>query len=122
MTVSTITSASVGTKLATTTDAKVTGLTVAVPTSMADATTQLCLLDAAAAPALVGPSAPLYAASLSDLTPVLFGIKPNIPLTPGMTAPAAPFSVGSFGTGRAFSNGVFVKSCPAGVTFSLTTG
>ena len=121
LTVLSITSAAIGTKLATLTDAHITGLTVTQPTAAADINTPLTLVDAAAAP--TGTSNPphvLYSASLTALT-FLFGIKPNGPtLAPGLTPPTWPQGVitGSI----PFANGVFVQNCPAGVTFSLTTG
>jgi hypothetical protein len=121
MTVSTVTSASAGTKLATTTDTHIVGMTmVALPTSMAD-TTPLVLLDAAVAPTGAVPVAPiLYAADLNNMVGQVTTVKPNVPLTPGMTTPVAPFALGKFG--NAFAKGVWVQSCPANVSFSLTTG
>jgi hypothetical protein len=121
MTVVPITSASVGTKLATVADTKITGLTMTQPSPMADLLTPLTLVDAAAAPTATSPPpSTLYSALLSALT-FLFGVKPIGPsMAPGLTAPTWP---GSIITGNIpFTNGVFVQSCPAGVTFSLTTG
>jgi hypothetical protein len=120
MTVLSITTASVGTKLATVSDTKITGLTVTQPSATADLSTPLTLVDAAAAPAApVGFFRTLFSAALPALT-FLFGIKPTGPsLAPGLTPPTWPQGIV---TGNIpFTNGVFVQSCPAGVTFSLTT-
>ena len=120
MTVLSITTASIGTKLATLTDTKITGLTITQPTAVSDSTPPLTLVDAAAAPTATSlPPHVLYSALLGVLT-FLFGIKPNAPtLAPGLTPPTWPMSLV---TGNIpFTNGVFVQNCPAGVTFSLTT-
>jgi len=120
MTVTAVTSASVGTKLATTTDTKITGLTIATPSSMADARTPLVLVDAAAAPtATSSPPKALYAADLNTLAPIIFAYRPGPSAPPGVTAPTSPWNLGGGGN---FTNGVFVVSCPANATFSLTTG
>jgi hypothetical protein len=122
MTVVAVTSASVGTKLATSTDAHVTDLTMALPTSMSDDLTQLCLVDAAAAPtATSGPPRVLFAADLRTLASFAFGMKQLGPPYPagGLTPPAWPMDLKLLAS---FVNGIFVQSCPAGVVFSLTTG
>jgi hypothetical protein len=120
MTVVAVTSASVGTKLATASDTKITGLTITQPSATADMNTPLTLVDAAAAPAApVGFFRTIFSAALPALT-FLFGIKPTGPsIAPGLTAPTWPQGIvtGSI----PFTAGVFVASCPAGVTFSLTT-
>ena len=120
MTVISVTTASIGTKLATVADTKITGLTVTQPTSTSDMTTPLTLIDAAAAPAApVGFIRTLFNASMLAMT-FVFGIKPNGPsMAPGLTAPTWPASV--FSGNIPFTNGVFVTSCPAGMTYSLTT-
>ena len=118
MTVISVATASIGTKLATVADTKITGLTVAQPTSATDMTTPLTFIDAAAAPAApVGFFRTLYNASIAAMS--VFGYKPGVTLSPGLTAPTWPMGVvtGSI----PFTNGVFVTSCPAGATFSLTT-
>ena len=118
MTVLAVTSASVGTKLATLTDTKITGLTVIQPTSATDMTTPLTFIDAAAAPAApVGFFRTLYNASIAAMS--VFGYKPGVTLSPGLTAPTWPMSI--FSGNIPFTNGVFVTNCPAGATFSLTT-
>jgi hypothetical protein len=120
MTVISVTTANIGTKLATAADTKITGLTVTQPSATADLSTPLTLVDAAAAPAApVGFFRTLYSAALPVLT-FLFGVKPTGPsMAPGLTAPTWPQAIvtGSI----SFTAGVFVASCPAGVTFSLTT-
>ena len=119
MTVISVTTASIGTKLATVADTKITGLTVAQPTSATDMATPLTFIDAAAAPAApVGFFRTLFNASLATMS-FIFGYKPGVSLSPGLTAPTWPQAIltGSI----PFTNGVFVTSCPAGATFSLTT-
>ena len=119
MTVIPVTTASIGTKLATVADTKITGLTVTQPSATADMNTPLTFIDAAAAPvAPVGFFRTLFNASLTALS-FIFWYKPGTSLSPGLTAPAWPQAIvtGSI----PFTNGVFVTSCPAGVTFSLTT-
>jgi hypothetical protein len=94
------------------------GLTVTVPIAAnADHRTPLTLLDCTAA-AGVGPV--LYSACLYDLEAFLYATKlASVPITPGSpTAPAAGtmFAGGSI----AFTQGLYVKSCPANVTFAFT--
>jgi len=121
MTVIAITSANVGTKLATGADTKIVGLTVATPTVGFDAKTPLALVDAAAAP--TPTSLPPHALIFADMTTLgvqafaYHGTGPSAP--PGVTAPTSPWNLGGGGT---FASGVFVQSCPTGCTFSLTTG
>jgi hypothetical protein len=120
MTVIAITSANVGTKLATLSDTKITGLTVATPTAGFDAKTPLALVDAAAAPTATSlPPHALYLADMATIGAQAFAYKPGPSAPPGVTAPVSPWNLGGGGN---FTNGVFVQSCPAGVTFSLTTG
>jgi hypothetical protein len=123
MTTSAIASAQAGTKLATSTDTKITGLTMALPTSMVDDRTQLCLVDAANAAALANPVRTLFAADLVTLGAFSFGLKQLGPTSaPGITAPTWPMGLIGGTQNIGFTNGVFVKSCPTGVSFSLTTG
>ena len=120
MTVIAITSASVGTKLATGTDTHIIGLTLAQPgPTTTDLSTPLSLVDAAAASA--NPLHTLWSASLIALS-FVFGVKPNGPsMAPGLTAPSWPMALIT-GANIPFTNGVFVTSCPANATFTLTTG
>ena len=118
MTVLTVTSANVGTKLATTTDAHITGLTMTAPTSMNDARTPLLLVDSATAPTGLTPV--LFNADLTTLGAFSFGYKQVGPLPVSGTSPTWPISFGAFAT--RFASGVFVVSCPTGASFSLTTG
>ena len=124
MTALVVTSASVGTKLATVADTKIVGLTVATPSSMADALTPLALVDAATAP--TGPVHALYSADLTALVGAIFGYKAgtgSVSAPPGVTAPTSPFNLGLSATASIpFTSGVWVKSCPTGVTFNVTTG
>jgi hypothetical protein len=114
----TVTSASVGTALVAVAGT-ISAFTMAQPTSTsADDSTQLVLVDAAAAP--TGPTPPphvLYAANLRALA-CEYEPRPGVALTPGMTAPTWPKSLSSIAI--PFSNGCFVKSCPANVTFTVS--
>lgn len=117
MTVSSVTSASAGTKLSTGADTKVTGITMTQPSSTADLYTSLTLVDAAVTP--IGSFRALYNAYLLALS-FVFGNKPSGPsVAPGLTAPTWPQTISSYPL--VFSSGLFVLSCPSGVTFSITT-
>lgn|SRR5262245_26539725 len=120
MTVVSVTTAQVGTKLATGADTKITGLTVTQPSATADLSTPFTLVDAAAAPTgTTGFIRTLYSAVLPALM-FVFGVKPTGPsMAPGLTAPTWPQAI--FTGNAPFTSGVYVQSCPAGVTFSLTT-
>lgn len=120
MTVSTITSASAGTKLATGADTKIVSMTLATPASMSDDRTPLLLVDAAAASA--GYARTLYSADLRTLSSFVYGYRPGVALTPGTTAPIWPTTLIGGTNSATFANGVFVQSCPTGTSFSLTTG
>ena len=122
MTALVVTSASVGTKLATVADTKIVGLTVVTPTSMSDALTPLTLVDAATAP--TGPVHTLYSSDMTGIGPTVYAFKPGGPsAAPGITAPTSPFNLGLSATASIpFSSGVWVKSCPTGITFNVTTG
>jgi hypothetical protein len=89
------------------------------PTSAStDAVTQLVLVDAAAAwTGSPPPPKVLFAANLTALT-YLNEPKPGVALTPGTTAPTWPKSLGTVAI--PFTNGCFVQSCPANVTFTVT--
>jgi hypothetical protein len=99
----------------------ITSITIAVaPTTLTDQITPVTLVDAgtAAAAGGLGQGSPrtlysLYAANLV----YLFEPRPGIALTPGTTTPAFPRSVDNLAT--AFSNGIFVKSCPAGLSLTV---
>jgi hypothetical protein len=98
---------------------QITGITMAQPTATSDMTTPLTLVDQAAAPANAAaaawPAHVLFSAPGAALMP---GDKPNVPLTPGLTAPTWPRSLGTMKL--TFSNGIFVASCPANMTFTIT--
>jgi hypothetical protein len=84
----------------------------------ADWLTPFTLLDATAAS---GQGRVLYSAYLCDLTAFLYALKPSsVPVTPG--SPAAP-PAGTLmqGANIPFASGLFVRSCPARVTFTATT-
>jgi hypothetical protein len=121
MTVVAVGSAQTGTKLATASDTKITGMTLAIPTSLNDRT-PLQLVDAAAVADFTGTVFTLYSNDLIGLAAQVYDYKPNGPsAAPGLTAPVFPRAVIS-SANISFSKGVFVKSCPTGVSFSLTTG
>lgn len=124
MTVSVITSSSVGSVLATGTDSHFVSLSLALPTSVADDRTPLTLVDANAAPtaATLGYGRAIYSATLGTLLSFLFGWKSGIAGTPGLTPPAWPMSLGPANMGNTFTKGIYVQSCPAGASFTLTTG
>jgi hypothetical protein len=117
----TVTSASVGTVL-TTGAGTITAFTLTQPTStQVDDTTPLTLVDAAAAH--TGPTPPphtIFSANMRALA-CLNEPRPGVGLTPGMTAPTWPKNVaGPATTAIPFTNGCFVQSCPANVTFTVT--
>lgn len=115
MTVSAITSANAGTAVVSGAGA-ITGLTVTLPLpSNADGATQLALLDAAAAPS--GFARTLFAAALPSLA-YLFEPRSVNPIGGTATPPGNTLIKNANIT---FSNGIYVKSCPANMTFSLTT-
>ena len=117
MTVVAVTSANVGTKLATAADTKITGMTITQPTASADLLTPFTLIDSAAAP--TGAYRTLYSAVHAAMA-FIFGYKPGVSLSPGLTAPTWPQTIDSYPI--SFTNGVFVLSCPVGITVSVTTG
>jgi hypothetical protein len=93
----------------------IASLTLAALPTSTDTRTPLTLVDAAAAPA-AGVHAPvLFSADLQSIINFLCEPRPAVPLTPGVTAPTYPRSLGAFAV--PFSAGVFVVSCPANTTF-----
>jgi hypothetical protein len=92
-------------------------VTMPIPATGVDHRTPLTLLDCTAA-AGVGPV--LYSACLNDLEAFMYATKPSsVPVTPaGPTAPVAGTTFN--GPPIAFTQGLYVKSCPAGLTFSFT--
>lgn len=116
MAVYSVTSASVGSVLVASA-VTISSITMTQPT--ADDETPLTLLDLAAAPTSGAPPVPktLFSAALQALA-FVFGIKPNWPMTPTLTAPTWPQSLGVKGVPAA--NGIYVASCPVGITFAVT--
>lgn len=116
----TVNAAAVGTALATGAGT-ITAFTMAQPTSAStDDSTPLTLVDAAAAP--TGTSSPprtLFSASLRTLA-FVYEPRPGVALTPGTTAPTWPKTIVPAGTIPSFTNGCFVQSCPANMTFTVT--
>jgi hypothetical protein len=111
-----VTSASVGTALVTGAGS-ISAFTFTLPTSAAvDDTTQLVLVDAAAAP--TGAAKVLWAANLRALA-CMNEPRPGLGLTPGLTAPTWPKTLMG-ATAIPFTNGCFVQSCPANTTFTVT--
>jgi hypothetical protein len=82
-----------------------------------DMYTPLTLLDLAAAPVAGVPPKVIWSGCLAALE-YMFEPKPNIPLTPSLTATAWPRSVTPLQ--MAFATGLYVASCPANVTFTVT--
>jgi hypothetical protein len=111
----TVSSTQVGTALVTG-PGTITALAAVSQPAQGDVRTQLELLDATGIPS--SHARTLYAA---DLTSLLFLLepKPDPTLSPGLTAPTYPKSLGNIS--MPFSNGIYVKSCPANVQFSITT-
>jgi hypothetical protein len=117
----TITSAQVGTAVASGTGT-FSALSVTMPPAAnADLSTQMVLLDATPATLAAGKPAPiLYAARFSDLLAFIYGWKPNsIPGVPGAPTRQAVGTLMTAGA-IAFKNGLYVLSCPANVTFTST--
>jgi hypothetical protein len=114
----TVNAASVGTALVAVAGT-ISAFTLTQPTATAtDDLTPLTLVDAAAAPTPTSlPPRVLYSASLRALA-CENEPRPGVALTPGMTAPTWPKSLSSIPI--PFSNGCFVKSCPANVTFTVS--
>jgi hypothetical protein len=77
------------------------------------------LLDEAAPPASVQaaafPPRTLFSSNAAGLVP---GDKPGVPFVSGVTAPTWPRSLGTMSL--SFSHGIYVQSCPANVTFTIT--
>jgi hypothetical protein len=114
-----VTSASVGTALATGAGS-ITAFTMTQPTpASVDDSTPLTLVDATAAMIAAGaPFFTLFSASLRALA-CLYEPRPGVALTPGDTAPTWPKSVMG-ATAIPFVNGCYVLSCPANMTFTVT--
>lgn len=113
-----------GTLLAGATGTKITGLAVVQPTAASDFTTPLELIDQAAAPANAAaaalPPKTLFCGSLINYTN-LVAITPVGPdPAPGLVDPVWPKNLFQ-GADIPFSKGVWVRNCPAGLAFTLTT-
>jgi hypothetical protein len=118
MTATPITSAAVGTAVIAAAGS-FKGLVVTMPIAAnADAHTPLTLIDATAASG-VGPL--LYSACLSDLEAILFGFnQTSVPAVPGSPT-AQPAGTLFINGAIPFAKGLYVKSCPANMTFTATT-
>lgn len=87
-----------------------TAMTVAAVPTITDKDTQVRITD--------GPGGrSLFAATISALS-FLFEPKPGIALTPGTTAPAFPRNL--FTGSQAFASGLYVASCPTGISLTVT--
>lgn len=116
MTATPITSGQAGTPVVTAAGT-LKGLALTMPIAAnADAKTPLILTDSASAAA--GPL--LFSASLSDLQFIYMTKPTSVPITPGGPAAPPPGTVFA-GAAIPFANGVYVKSSPANVTFTMTT-
>ena len=71
------------------------------------------------APGIEPPSRVIFSANMAALK-CLLEPRPNVPLTPGVTAPTWPKTVMGAGTVPTFNNGCWVQSCPANMTFTVT--
>ena len=116
----TVTSASVGTAVATGAGV-ISAFTFTQPTSASvDDSTPLTLVDAAAAPTPTSPPPRvLYSANLRALA-CMYEPRPGVGLTPGTTAPTWPKSLMAATQTIPITNGCFVQSCPANVTFTVS--
>lgn len=116
----TVTSASVGTALATGAGT-ISAFTMNQPTAAStDDITPLTLVDVASIGA--GPLPPprtLFSASLRGLTG-MYEPRPGVALTPGTTAPTWPKAVMGAAQTIPFTNGCYVASCPANMTFTVS--
>jgi hypothetical protein len=87
----------------------ITSITVAAVPTTTDKDTQVRITDGLGGRTLV-------AATISALA-ALFEPRPGVPLTPGLTAPTFPRSL--FTGSQAFANGLYVASCPTGMSFTV---
>ena len=76
-------------------------------------------LTEAMAPGIEPPSRVLFSANMLALK-CMYEPRPNVPLTPGVTAPTWPKTLLGAGTVPTFNNGCWVQSCPANMTFTVT--
>jgi hypothetical protein len=87
----------------------ITSITVAAAPTIIDKDTQVRVTD--------GPGGHnLFAATISALA-FLFEPRPGVALTPGTTAPTFPRSL--FTGSQAFANGLYVQSCPPGISVTV---
>ena len=110
MTVYSVDSTKVGTSLVTGAGSLTAMAVTVLPTSN-DQVTPVCITD--------GPGGPtIYSATMLAMS-FLFEPRPNVALTPGTTAPTYPRAL--MGTHAVpFANGLYVQSCPANISLSLT--
>jgi hypothetical protein len=97
-----------------------TGVSVVMPPSQADRVTPITFCDATSANYDPYSSRTLFSAPLSALD-FIYGTKPNIPGIPGAPAASPPGTIGGPNMNIPFSQGLYFKSCPAGVTINVTT-
>jgi hypothetical protein len=87
----------------------ITSITAAAIPTITDKDTQVRVTD--------GPGGRnLFAAAVSALV-FLFEPRPGFALTPGTTAPTFPRSL--FTGSQAFANGLYVVSCPVGISVTV---
>jgi hypothetical protein len=110
----TITSAQVGTNVATGAGS-LTALAMTMPINAnVDNRTPLVLTDG-------NGGRVLYSAYVSDLASFFFAVKPNHPLGTGAPTPPPYGTMMLAGTNAIpFTSGLFVKSCPANAPFTST--
>jgi hypothetical protein len=107
----TVTSASAGTAIVTGAGSIVSITVAALPNSQ-DMRTQLCLIDST-----TGTGNLLWAADLTVLEAFLVEPRPGVSMSPGITAPTYPKTIGA---NIPFTTGLYVVSCPTSTTFTVT--
>jgi hypothetical protein len=115
MAANSITSAQVGTAVVAVAGS-LKGLAVTLPIAAnADTKTPLILLDST-----TGSGVILFSAFLSDLQSFMYALKPaSVPQPPA--SPTAPVAGTVFTGVLPFTQGLYVKSCPANMTVTATT-
>jgi hypothetical protein len=87
----------------------ITSITVAAVPTIMDQYTQICITD--------GPGGRTLFAAIQSALVFLFEPRPGVGLTPGTTAPTFPRSL--FTGSQAFANGLYVQSCPTGISVTV---
>ena len=88
----------------------ITSITVTAVPTITDKDTQVRITD--------GPGGRTLWAAVQAALAFLFEPRPGVALTPGTTAPVFPRTL--FSGSQAFANGLYVVSCPAGISITIT--